>query len=78
MIVEHIEHLMNVGGEAVCAIGTDFDGAIVPPRGFRDGLMYPRLVQAMLDRNHTPEVIEKLLGQNFRDSFSLLRPPTQR
>ena len=77
MIVEHIEHLMNVGGEDVCAIGTDFDGAIIPPRGFRDGLMYPRLVQAMLDRNHSPEVIKKLLGQNFRDSFKLLRPTTQ-
>lgn len=77
MIVEHIEHLVNVGGEDVCAIGTDFDGAIVPPRGFRDGLMYPRLVQAMLDRNHTPEGIEKLLGKNFRESFRRLRPSAQ-
>ncbi len=76
MIVEHIEHLMNVGGLDVCAIGTDFDGAIIPPRGFRDGLMYPRLVQAMLDRKHSPAVIEALLGRNFQVSFEQLRPAT--
>jgi membrane dipeptidase len=74
MIVEHIEHLINVGGVGVCSIGTDFDGAIIPPRGFRDGLMYPRLVQAMLDRNHRPSVIEQLLGLNFQTSFARLRP----
>jgi membrane dipeptidase len=75
MIVEHIEHLINVGGVGACAIGTDFDGAIIPPRGFRDGLMYPRLIQAMLDRNHSPSVIEGLLGRNFEESFRRLRPP---
>ncbi|MGB0645943.1 MAG: membrane dipeptidase, partial [Bradymonadia bacterium] len=74
MIVEHIEHVINVGGSASCAIGTDFDGAIIPPRGFRDGLMYPRLVQCMLDRNHSPQTIERVLGLNFEASFAGLRP----
>ncbi len=73
MIAEHIEHVVNVGGEDTCAIGTDFDGAIVPPRGFRSGLMYPRLVQALLDRGYAEQLITKILGQNFERSFRDLR-----
>ena len=74
MIVEHIEHVLNIGGSHACAIGTDFDGAIIPPLGFRDGLMYPKLVQCMLDRHHSPQMIERVLGLNFEASFSVLRP----
>ena len=43
-------------------------------RGFRDGLMYPKLVQCMLDRHHSPQMIERVLGLNFEASFSVLRP----
>ena len=74
MIVEHIEHVIQVGGQSVCAIGTDFDGAIIPPPGFRSGLMYPKLVDAMLLRGHAPETIIGLLGQNFLSCFRRLRP----
>ena len=74
MIAEHIEHVLNIGGEDACAIGTDFDGAIIPPKDFRSGLMYPRLVQSLLDRGHTETVISKILGLNFENSFRTLRP----
>lgn len=74
MIVEHIEHVWRVGGETACAIGTDFDGAIVPPRGFRSGLMYPRLVDALLKRGHGTVRLQGLLGGNFERSFARLRP----
>ena len=77
MIVEHIEHVIKVGGEKTCAIGTDFDGAIIPPRGFRSGLMYPKLVDVMLLRGHAPERIMGLLGQNFESSFRRLRPTNE-
>ena len=74
MIVEHIEHVIRVGGPSACAIGTDFDGAIIPPRGFRSGLMYPKLVDLLLKRGYKTDLIEGVLGGNFLSSFRLLRP----
>lgn len=74
MIAEHIEHVWQVGGAHACSIGTDFDGAIVPPIGFRSGLMYPKLVDCLLRRGHQPQLIQGLLGANFKASFARLRP----
>ena len=74
MIASHIEHLWNVGGAQCAAIGTDFDGAIIPPKGFRSGLMYPRLVDLLMQRGHSMDKLEGLLGENFKRCFSDLRP----
>ncbi len=74
MIIEHIEHLIDVGGEDVAALGSDYDGAIVPPKSLRDGRSFPLIVDRLLARGHTPARIEKLLGTNFLRAFEQLRP----
>lgn len=74
MIVDAIDHIIAVVGEDVPAIGTDYDGMIMPPPDLRDGLAFPRLVQAMLARGYSDERIAKVLGDNFLRSFALLRP----
>lgn len=74
MVVEHMEHIMRVGGEDVVAIGTDYDGAITPPPDLRSAASYPRLVQIMLERGWTADRIHKALGLNFLRSFERLRP----
>lgn len=74
MIVEHIEHVLEVGGENCPAIGTDYDGAINPPDDVKDGAALPRLVDCLLRRGHDTERIRRILGGNFRDSFARLRP----
>ena len=47
MIVEHIEHTINIGGEDCVALGSDFDGLITPPLELASGDAYPVLVQRM-------------------------------
>ena len=32
MLVEHMEHVIDVAGEESVALGTDYDGLITPPR----------------------------------------------
>ena len=74
MIIDHIDHIVEVAGDDVPALGSDYDGAIIPPKELRDGRAYPRLIQAMLDRGYTDERIIKILGTNFLRAFGRLRP----
>ena len=74
MVVEHLEHVLKVGGAECPAIGTDFDGAISPPSDIRSAHGYACLVDALLRRGHPVEVVEGILGRNFLMSFKRLRP----
>ncbi len=74
MIVEHMEHVRRVAGDDAVAVGSDYDGAIVPPRDLAGGETYPRLVQHMLDRRWSHEQIQKCLGDNFLRALGMLRP----
>ncbi len=75
MLVEHMEHVIDVAGEDAVALGTDYDGAISPPKDIRSGeVAYPRLIQHMLDRGWSEARIRKALGLNFLRCFGALRP----
>jgi membrane dipeptidase len=73
-IVDHIEHVLDVAGEDTPAIGSDFDGAIVPPRDLKTVLELPRLVEHMLARRFTEQQIRKILGENFLRVLAAIRP----
>lgn len=74
MVLEHMEHVIEVIGEDHVAIGSDYDGAIRPPDGLRREPAYPRLVQWMLERGWSETRIEKALGANFLRCLDQLRP----
>ncbi len=75
LVVDHLEHVIDIGGEAAAALGSDYDGAIIPPPELRDGsLGYYRVVQRMLDRGWPEARIRRVLGGNFICSFEALRP----
>jgi membrane dipeptidase len=73
-VVRHIDHVIRVGGEDTAAIGTDYDGFIVPPRDLRTVTALPRLTQAMLDAGYAPERIFRVLGTNALRPLRMLRP----
>lgn len=64
-VVDHLAHVVEVVGEDHASIGSDFDGAIVPPDDLRSCLELPRLVQHMLDRGWSDGRVRKILGGNF-------------
>lgn len=73
-IVRHISHVIRVGGEDTAAIGSDFDGLIVPPRDLRTVLQLPLLVQLMLDDGMSPSRVQKVLGANYLRVVGQVRP----
>jgi membrane dipeptidase len=75
MVLAHLEHVIRVGGEDAAAIGSDYDGAIVPPPDLRDGFTaYYRIIHRMLEARWSERRIRKILGLNFLRSFAAQRP----
>jgi len=74
MVIDHMQHVIDVVGEDHVALGSDYDGAITPPPDLRSGDSYPRLVEGMLERGWSTTRIEKVLGGNFLRAFRHLRP----
>ena len=62
--VDHIEHALQVGGPDCIALGSDWDGAIVPVVGLGDVTGLPRVTEELLARGHSPEVVQKFLGEH--------------
>ncbi len=72
-MVRHLEHIGSVAGWQVPALGTDFDGLIVPPPDLPTCLELPRLVDRMLARGWTEDRVRGALGGNFLRALGALR-----
>jgi membrane dipeptidase len=59
--MEHLEHLIEVGGEDCAALGSDFDGYVTPPV---DVTGLPGLTELMLRKGWSEGRIRKVLGEN--------------
>jgi membrane dipeptidase len=72
-VVRHIEYLADRFGDRCVALGSDFDGMIVPVRGLGDVARLWRLTAALLARGHDEERVARILGGNaLRYLFSVL------
>ena len=63
-VVAHVEHVIKIAGEDAPALGSDFDGFVVPPEGLEDIAALPNLTVALSRRGIAPRVLEKILGGN--------------
>ncbi|HEY4175715.1 MAG TPA: membrane dipeptidase [Kofleriaceae bacterium] len=72
-IAAHIMHVVETVGADHCSIGSDFDGAIVPPRDVPTCLELPRIVDALLRRGVTAEQVQSIFGGSYLRSLELLR-----
>lgn len=72
-IVDHLQHIVDTVGEDHASLGSDWDGAISPPRDMPTCLELPKLVQLMLDRGWDDSRIRKILGGNFLRMVAALR-----
>ena len=63
-ISRHIQYLVDVGGEEVTGIGTDFDGFTTPPDDLDNASQLPRLTQRLVVDGHGEARIQKILGGN--------------
>ena len=72
-IVDHLDHVIRVAGEDVPALGSDWDGAITPPRDLPTCLELPRLVEEMQRRGWSDERVQKVLAKNALRTIEALR-----
>ncbi len=72
-VLRHVDHVIATIGEDHVSLGSDWDGAICPPRDLATPLDLPRLVELCLRRGYRPERIQKLLGGNFLRVVAALR-----
>jgi membrane dipeptidase len=63
-IVRQITHILGIAGEDTPALGSDWDGFIVPTTALRDPLGLPLLVDALLEAGLSEVVIAKILRGN--------------
>jgi membrane dipeptidase len=73
-VVAHLAHLVAVGGEDVAALGSDYDGMIVPPRELRTVLGLSVLVDHMLAAGFSEDRVGKVLGLNYLRLVATIRP----
>jgi membrane dipeptidase len=64
-VVRHLAHVVDTVGEDFASLGSDWDGAICPPRDLKSPLDLPRLVEHMLRRGWKDDRIRKVMGGNF-------------
>jgi membrane dipeptidase len=63
-VVRHLLHMLNVTGEDVPALGSDWDGFIVPTQALSDPRGLPLLTEALLKAGLGERVIGKILRDN--------------
>ena len=63
-VIDHAAHVIARVGEDFVSIGSDYDGAITPPRDLPTPAALPRLVEDMLQRGWSDTRIRKILGGN--------------
>ena len=64
-VVDHIEHIIQVAGVDHVGLGSDFDGINSTPKQLEDVSCYPYITQELLNRGHSKEDIQKVLGLNI-------------
>ncbi len=65
-VLNHVRHIVNVGGEDCVAFGSDFDGMTDPPDDLREPADWPNLTAGLLAEGYTTSQIGKFLGGNAR------------
>ena len=70
VIVDHIDHMVDVAGIDHVGIGSDFDGIGAVPVGMEDVSKLPAIRDKMKDRGYNETEIRKVLGENFMRVFA--------
>lgn len=62
-VVDHIDHMYQLGGHGRVGFGSDFDGIEVKPEGLDNPSDFPALVSALERRGFGPEPLTDIAGE---------------
>jgi membrane dipeptidase len=64
-LIDHIDHVVKVGGVEHVGLGSDFDGPNSLVEGIDSAADLPKITQALSERGYDTETIRKILGGNI-------------
>ncbi|MDP5308023.1 dipeptidase [Paracoccus spongiarum] len=64
VMLRHLDHLLGILGEGGVALGSDFDGALMP-RDLPDAAALPRLIEAMRAHGYGEALIRRIACDNW-------------
>jgi membrane dipeptidase len=70
LLLDHIDHIVNLIGVDHVGMGSDFDGISSTPQQLDDVTGYPLITKGLLARGYSKKEVRKILGGNFIRLFS--------
>ncbi len=64
VVVDHIEHVIDLVGPDYVGLGADWDGVPEMPEGLEDVSKVPYITRELLRRGHDESTVKKVLGGN--------------
>lgn len=68
-VVDHIDHVCQLGGEGIVGFGSDFDGIEIRPKDLNGPHDLPRLIDEMKKRGYSDAAIRGIAGENLLKYF---------
>ncbi len=75
LLIDHIDHMVQLIGVDHVGLGSDFDGIEAPPLGLNGVQDFPLVTKALLDRGYSTSDVRKILGENFIRVFKANMQP---
>ncbi|HEV7332167.1 MAG TPA: dipeptidase [Flavisolibacter sp.] len=69
LLLDHIDHIVRVGGINHVGLGSDFDGISSAPKELQDVTDMPLITKGLRQRGYSKADIRKILGENFLRVF---------
>jgi membrane dipeptidase len=70
VLIDHIDHVVQVAGIDHVGLGSDFDGGITLPEGIAGVQDMPVITYELLRRGYSESDVRKILGGNFMRAFA--------
>ena len=64
-LIDHIDHMHQMGGEGMVGFGSDFDGISEKPRGLDNPADFPGLIKGLKARGYSQAQVEDIAGLSF-------------
>jgi membrane dipeptidase len=78
VLVEHIEHVVEVAGIEHVGLGSDFDGILRTPQGLEDASCYGNLVEKLSERGFDESELLAICGGNMERVYAQATGPGTR
>ena len=64
-VIDHIDHLHQLGGQGKVGFGSDFDGIGEKPEGLDNPSDFPALLEGLRRRGYQEQTIQDIAGRNL-------------